>query len=473
MCLFVADSSAQSIDHNTPLEFTEIMSSTKLFGTDGIRAPAGEYPLNSQTIVAIGRAIGEKLGGKILFGQDTRVSSPWIFDRLRQGISSTKATITDAGVIPTPAIALLTKSSGYSGGVMISASHNPYEDNGIKVFAADGTKLNDSDEAQVEKRVFELLGSQRGGTDIVPEQKISARNSTGWLERYQEVLLSHFAPGVWLTGLRIVIDCANGAMSEVAPMLLKKLGADVVIRHASPNGMNINDRCGAVHVDALRDEMRNTSADLGVAYDGDGDRSMFVQPGGRLIDGDGILLIMARRLKRHGRLNPPVVIGTSMTNFSLERKLREEGISLTRVSVGDRFIFEEMIRSGAELGGEPSGHIIFSDFRLSGDGLLTTLKVGEAIASDHASFEDLTKDWEESPQLLKNVRVKEKVPLETLPAIQAKMMEIDHALHGCGRLVVRYSGTEPLLRVMIESDDAAKNERLMEELLTTIREQIG
>jgi phosphoglucosamine mutase len=462
-----------AVDQNAPLEFTDDMSSTKLFGTDGIRAQAGEYPLNSKTIVAIGSAIGEKLGGKIFIGQDTRVSSPWIFDLLSQGISATKATITNAGVIPTPAIALLTKSSSYSGGVMISASHNPYEDNGIKVFAADGTKLNDSDESQVEKRVFELLGSQRGGTDTVPQQKISASNSTGWLERYQEILLSHFAPGVWLSGLRIVVDCANGATSEIAPRLLKKLGADVVSTHASPNGTNINEGCGAVHVDALRDAMRITSADFGVAYDGDGDRSMFMLPGGRLIDGDGILLIMARRLKRNGKLNPPVVIGTSMTNFSLERKLKEEGISLTRVSVGDRFIFEEMLRSGSVLGGEPSGHIIFNDFRLSGDGLLTTLKVGEAIASDHASFDDLTKDWEESPQLLKNVRVKDKVPLETLPAIQAKMMEIDHALQGCGRLVVRYSGTEPLLRVMIESDDAAKNERLIEELLATIKQQLG
>jgi phosphoglucosamine mutase len=451
------------------------MSSTKLFGTDGIRARAGEYPLNSKTIMAIGRAIGEKLGGKVFFGQDTRVSSPWIFDLLQQGISSTKATITNAGVIPTPAIALLTKSYGYSGGVMISASHNPYEDNGIKVFAGDGTKLNDSDEVQVERRVFELLSSPRPAetTEVVPQRRISARNSTGWLERYQEILLSHFARGAWLTGMRIVVDCANGAMSEIAPRLLTKLGADVVITHASPNGTNINDRCGAVHVDALRVAMRDAPADFGVSYDGDGDRSMFMLRNGRLIDGDGILLIMARRLKKNGKLNPPVVIGTSMTNFSLERKLREEGISLTRVSVGDRFIFEEMLRSGAELGGEPSGHIIFSDFRLSGDGLLTTLKVGEAIAGDHATFEDLTQDWEESPQLLKNVRVKNKVPLETLPAIQAKMAEVDHALQGCGRLVVRYSGTEPLLRVMIESDDAAKNERLMEDLLATIREQIG
>jgi phosphoglucosamine mutase len=451
------------------------MSSTKLFGTDGIRARAGEYPLNSKTIMAIGRAIGEKLGGKVFFGQDTRVSSPWIFDLLQQGISSTKATITNAGVIPTPAIALLTKSYGYSGGVMISASHNPYEDNGIKVFAGDGTKLNDSDEVQVERRVFELLGSPRPAetTEVVPQRRISARNSTGWLERYQEILLSHFGRGAWLTGMRIVVDCANGAMSEIAPRLLTKLGADVVITHASPNGTNINDRCGAVHVDALRVAMRDAPADFGVSYDGDGDRSMFMLRNGRLIDGDGILLIMARRLKKNGKLNPPVVIGTSMTNFSLERKLREEGISLTRVSVGDRFIFEEMLRSGAELGGEPSGHIIFNDFRLSGDGLLTTLKVGEAIAGDHATFEDLTQDWEESPQLLKNVRVKNKVPLETLPAIQAKMAEVDHALQGCGRLVVRYSGTEPLLRVMIESDDAAKNERLMEDLLATIREQIG
>jgi phosphoglucosamine mutase len=451
------------------------MTSTKLFGTDGIRARAGEYPLNSKTIAAIGRSIGEKLGGKILVGQDTRVSSPWIFNLLQQGISSTKATITNAGVIPTPAIALLTKSSDYSGGVMISASHNPYEDNGIKVFGADGTKLNDTDEAQVEKLIFELLGSQHGDehTDIVPQQKISAINSTGWLERYQEILLSHFPPRDWLGGLRIVLDCANGAMSEIAPRLLKKLGADVIVSHASPNGTNINAGCGAVHVDALRSAMLDASADLGVAYDGDGDRSMFMLRNGRLIDGDGILLMMARRLKKSGRLNPPIVIGTLMTNFSLERMLGDEGIGLTRVSVGDRFIFEEMLRSGSALGGEPSGHIIFSDFRLSGDGLLTTLKVSEAIASDHVSFEDLVKDWVESPQLLKNVRVKSKVPLETMPAIQAKMTKIEHELQGCGRLVVRYSGTEPLLRVMVESDDALRNERLMEELLTIIKKQLG
>src|SRR3989441_1028587 len=451
------------------------MTNTKLFGTDGIRSRAGAFPLNAPAIVAIGQAVGEKLGGKILVGQDTRISSPWIFDLLRKGISQTSATVTNAGVVPTPAIALLTKSFGYSGGVMISASHNPYQDNGIKVFAGDGTKLNDADEAQVEKRIFELLQSTKveEQTDAVPAGQISAADPTGWLERYQEILVSHFPPGEWLAGLRIVVDCANGAMSEVAPRLLRMLGAHVKVTHASPTGTNINAGCGAVHVEALRSAMSDASADFGVAYDGDGDRSMFMSSKGRLMDGDAILLLMARRLKSNGLLNPPTVIGTLMTNFSLERMLHNEGIALTRVAVGDRFIFEEMLRTGSPLGGEPSGHIIFSDFRLSGDGLLTTLKVAQAIADDHGAFEQLVKEWVESPQLLKNVRVKNKVPLETLPAIQTKMSEIHGRLQARGRLVVRYSGTEPLLRVMIESDDARRNEQLIEDLLQTIREHLS
>ena len=449
--------------------------STKLFGTDGIRACAGEFPLNAASIIAIGRAVGEKLGGKVLVGQDTRVSSPWIFELLQKGFAQTPATIQNAGVIPTPAIALLTKWLGYSGGLMISASHNAYADNGIKVFGQDGTKLKDTEEAQIEQSIYQLLGDAPGRkqVDTVPSSAISASNSTGWNERYQEILLSHFPNSNWLRGLRIVVDCANGAMSEVAPRLLTKLGADVIVIHASPDGININDGCGAVHIDALRASMRTVNADFGVAFDGDGDRSMFMSSAGRLIDGDAVLLLMSRRLKKIGQLNPPIVIGTLMTNYSLEKMLQNEGISLTRVAVGDRFIFEEMQRSGSLLGGEPSGHIIFSDFKLSGDGLLTTLKVAEAIATDRASFDDMTRDWIEAPQLLKNLRVREKVPLETLPAVQAKMTEVHHALQGCGRLVVRYSGTEPLLRVMIESDDANRNERLMEQLLSVIREHLG
>ena len=449
--------------------------SMKLFGTDGIRACAGEFPLNSLTVVAIGRAIGEKLGGKVLIGQDTRMSSPWIFDLLQRGFSLSSAALQSAGIIPTPAVALLTKWLGYSGGVMISASHNPYEDNGIKVFGSDGTKLNDAEETQIEQRVFQLLESDnaREHTDEVPRREVTAANGGGWQERYQEILLSHFPDSDWLRGLGIVVDCANGAMSEIAPRLLTKLGADVLVTHASPNGTNINENCGAVYVESLRSAMRSALADFGVAFDGDGDRSMFMSNTGRLVDGDAVLLLLARKMKKNGLLNPPLVIGTLMTNFSLERMLREEGITLTRVAVGDRFIFEEMRRSGALLGGEPSGHVIFPDFKLSGDGLLTALKVAEAIASDRASFDDLTRDWMEAPQLLKNIRVSEKAPVETLPAIQAKITEINHELQGCGRLVVRYSGTEPLLRVMIESDDAKKNERLIEDLVRVIRDHLG
>ncbi len=408
-------------------------------------------------------------------GQDTRVSSPWIFNSLECGVTKTNAVIQDAGVIPTPAVALLTKTHGFAGGLMISASHNPFWDNGIKVFAPDGTKLKDADEEEIEKRVFDLVASagSRGRVDTVPDQKISASNSTGWPERYKEILLSQFPAGLWLRGLRIVVDCANGAMSEVALQLLEQLGAQVTATHATPNGTNINDECGAVHMKSLMAAVRKTPSDFAVAFDGDGDRSLFVSSGGRLLDGDAVLLLMARRLKRAGLLDPAVVVGTSMTNFALERLLKTEGITLTRAAVGDRFVFEEMLRSGSKLGGEPSGHVIFSDFGVSGDGLLTTLKLAEAIATGHASLDDLTRDWVEAPQLLKNVRVKEKVPLETLPALQVKIAELEHTLRECGRLVVRYSGTEPLLRVMIESDDAQRNDRLMAELLAVIGRELG
>ncbi len=444
----------------------------QLFGTDGIRAAAGEFPLNSAGITAIGRALGERLDGRILVGQDTRISSPWIFDLLLQGIAATSAEIENAGVIPTPAIALLTQQHGYAGGIMISASHNPYEDNGIKVFASDGRKLSNADEAIIEQRVAEIVAAQdRRENDTVPQRPFQA-NKTPWASRYMELLSAHFPAGAWLKGVRIVADCANGAMSDVAPALLTQLGADVTVLHASPSGKNINEGCGAVHIDSLLAAMNSQTADFGVAFDGDGDRSLFVSGSGRLLDGDAVLLIMARRLKRSGALNPPTVVGTLMTNYSLERMLRNEGISLTRVGVGDRFVFEEMQRSGGVLGGEPSGHIIFSDFRLSGDGLMTTLKVAEAIVSGQASFDDLTRDWIQAPQILKNVKVRQRVPLETLPAVQTKMAEVMHELQGCGRLVVRYSGTEPLLRVMIESDNAARNDRLMADLLKTIGENV-
>lgn len=357
---------------------------------------------------------------------------------------------------------------------MISASHNPFDDNGIKVFSADGTKLNDGDEIAIESRIAEILHEKPKveAIDHIPEQPISAANRTEWPQKYEKLLLSHFPGGQWLKGVRMIVDCANGAMSEVAPSLFEELGASLTVINATPTGKNINAGCGAVHLEALTAAMKSHTADFGVAFDGDGDRSMFISSTGRLLDGDAVLLLMARRLKHQGRLNPPVVIGTQMTNFSLERMLASEGIRLMRVPVGDRFIFEEMVRGGAVIGGEPSGHIIFSDFRLSGDALLTTLKVGEAVVGEKMSFDDLTHDWTPSPQLLKGVRVKQKVPIENMPAVQAKIFEVTHELKDCGRMVIRYSGTEPLLRVMIESDDAGRNERLMREMLEVIAQHL-
>jgi phosphoglucosamine mutase len=438
----------------------------KLFGTDGIRTRAGQFPLNQPAILAIGQAIGEELGGRILVGEDTRTSSPWILGLLIEGINrSGRSHPEPAGVIPTPAVALLTRSHSFAGGIVISASHNPFEDNGIKVFSQDGTKLTDDVEGRIERRIAQLLpAGAEGITDSVPDLNSSQDTTTSWLRRYEELLVSHFPTGQWLRGKRIVADCANGAMSVVAPEVLRALGADVRAICATPTGRNINANCGAVHMETLVSAMGEATADFGVAFDGDGDRSLFVSRSGRLVDGDAVLLVMARRMK------PSRVIGTSMTNYALEGKLESEGAELVRVAVGDRYIFEEMQRSGAALGGEPSGHIIFSDFRLSGDGLLTTLKLAQAIVETGHSLDDLTRDWSPAPQILKGVRVSQRVPLEKMNRLQATMHDANAVLNGCGRMVVRYSGTEPLLRVMIESDDAERNEEWMRKILQAIEE---
>jgi phosphoglucosamine mutase len=445
----------------------------KLFGTDGIRSRAGEFPLNAAAIVAIGQAIAERLDGIVLVGQDTRISSPWIFDLLKQGFERSgktqgaPATIENAGIIPTPAVALLTRMNPFAGGVMISASHNPFEDNGIKVFSSDGTKLNDATEKEIEQRIHALLPAGAAeAVNSIPGVEISKNVVGRWLESYRELLLSHFQKGQWLRGLRIVVDCANGAMSVVAPELLRQLGAEVRVLYGEPNGKNINLNCGAVHLEALAAAMKEETADFGVAFDGDGDRSLFVSRSGKHVDGDAVLLLMARRMK------PSTVVGTSMTNYALEKMLAAEGVALTRVGVGDRYIFEEMQRGGAAIGGEPSGHIIFSDFRLSGDGLLTTLKLAETMVDAGKSLDELTHDWVPAPQLLKGVRVSRRVPIEDLAALQAVMRDANAVLASCGRLVVRYSGTEPLLRVMIESDDAQRNEEWMNRLLHAIEKDI-
>jgi len=449
-------------------------SNTKrLFGTDGIRTRAGKFPLNASCVVAIGQAIGEKLAGSLLVGQDTRISSPWILKLLREGLQrSGKASIEDAGVIPTPAIALLTRAHHFSGGIMISASHNPFEDNGIKVFSPDGTKLTDKVESEIADRILALLPEGTESiTDVVPEPSPQEMGHSPWPRRYQELLLSHFGQGrrqeKWLSGFRVLMDCANGAMSSVAPGLMRDLGAEVNVICGNPTGRNINENCGAVHLGTLAAAMRDARADMGVAFDGDGDRSLFVSPSGKHIDGDAVLMVMARRMKYS------TVVGTSMTNYALEKMLREEGVRLTRVDVGDRYIFEQMQRTENAIGGEPSGHIIFPDFRLSGDGLLTTLKLAEAMVDSKQSLDDLTKDWVAAPQLLKGARVTRRIPIEELAALRSTMQSANAVLENRGRLVVRYSGTEALLRVMIESDDANLNEEWMKKLLAAIEKDFA
>jgi phosphoglucosamine mutase len=436
----------------------------KLFGTDGIRGRAGEFPLNAAAVVAAGQALGERLGGRILVGQDTRISSPWIYDLLTQGVREAEgATIENAGVLPTPAVAMLTRKHDFSGGIMISASHNPFHDNGIKVFSPDGSKLRDSEEDEIELRVRELMPQDvESMVDAVPESGFSEQ-TTAWAEEYVELLRAHFRNEKWLSGLRIVLDCANGAMSVVAPRLMEQLGAEVRAIHASPTGLNINQDCGALHLESLVAAMKQETADFGVAFDGDGDRSLFVTSSGREVNGDVVLLLLARKLR------PSRVVGTSMTNYALERKLNDERIELVRVDVGDRYVFEEMQRGPDSIGGEPSGHVIFPDFKLSGDGLLTALKLAEVIVGSAKSLDELTKDWVPAPHLLDKVEVARRIPLEQMPALQEQMKSAEEALKGCGRLVVRYSGTEPVLRLMIESDSDERNEEWMRRLKEGVR----
>jgi len=440
----------------------------RLFGTDGIRSRAGEFPLNAATIVAVGRALGERLKGRILVARDTRISGRWIFDLLIDGILGANGTdVENAGILPTPAVALLSRKYGFAGGIMISASHNPFEDNGIKVFSGAGLKLADSEEAEIEKRVHELLSAQSENVrDAVPED-YSAATPTIWAARYMDALADNFRHDTWLSGLSVVLDCANGAMSSVAPELLARLGAKVRAIHTTPTGRNINEDCGALHLGSLCRTVQEERADIGVAFDGDGDRSLFASTSGKEVNGDAVLLVLARKLR------PARVVGTSMTNYALERRLMAESIDLVRVGVGDRYIFEEMNRSRDSIGGEPSGHIILPDFGLSGDGLLTALKLAEVLVGSRKSLDELTSDWVPAPHLLEGVRVERRIPIERMPVLQREMKLASAALEERGRLVVRYSGTEPLLRLMIESDSAELNAEWMQRLLESVEQDFS
>ncbi|MEN6605850.1 MAG: phosphoglucosamine mutase, partial [Bryobacteraceae bacterium] len=406
---------------------------------------------------------------EVLIGIDTRESSTWIASLESGGLVHAGARPRYAGLITTPGVAYLTRTGPFTAGVMISASHNPYKDNGIKIFGHSGYKFPDSEELAIEQDMFALLGE---GVTAVPE---TLTEDSGLDAGYVDFLAGTF-PGS-LDGIHIVVDCAHGSASHLAPELFRRLGARVDAMACSPNGRNINLQVGALHVEALRQMVIDRGADLGVALDGDADRAMFVSHSGRIVNGDGILLITARHLLERSELSAasgePMVVATVMSNLGLEKALERHGIRMLRTSVGDKYVIEEMLRRGAVLGGEQSGHIIFQRYATTGDGMLTALRTMEAMQHAGADLDQLTQELEVYPQRLVNIRVREKAPIEKIPVVAAEIRAATEAFAGTGRILVRYSGTEPLARVMVEGADATRVDLYAERISDAIRRTIG
>ena len=443
----------------------------RLFGTDGIRGVAGEPPLDPATVTALGIALGDDLkheglaGAPVLIGMDTRESGPAIAAQLAEGLERTGVRTEFAGVVTTPGVAWLTRTGGYAAGVMISASHNPFQDNGIKIFARTGYKLPDAEEHEIEEEIFRILPA-------LQSHAAPAGLQAGFAPRpYLDFLLSTLS--VPLRGMRVVLDCGNGAASALAPDLFREAGAEVTAMFNEPNGRNINLNCGALHVEHLRQRVLETGADAGIAFDGDADRSILISPRGRVVDGDAALLIAARRLRTDGHLTNNVVVSTVMSNLGLEKALERHGIEMVRTPVGDKYVLEEMLRRNAALGGEQSGHMIFRDFATTGDGMLTGLKLMETCVRENATLDELAEDMVVFPQLLVNIRVLHRKPLDQLPRVTDAIRECEEALEGSGRVLVRFSGTEPLARVMVEGPDTATVENWAHRVADVIRAELG
>lgn len=444
--------------------------SRQLFGTDGIRGKAGEAPLDKATAWALGAALGHwakdqnPAAPKVLLGMDTRESGPWLAEAVAAGLLASGVEPHFGGLLTTPAVAWNTKHGPYVAGVMISASHNPYEDNGLKVFDHSGFKLPDAQELALEQEILRL---REGAT--VPACPLPFHDELG--NRYLDFLAGTFPHS--LAGKRIVLDCANGAASELAPRLFARLGAEVIAIANTPNGQNINAGVGALYPDHARAAVLEHKADLGVSFDGDADRAILNSGSGRRIDGDATLLVCARRLKSTGHLPGDKVVATVMSNLGFELALREDGISLARTSVGDKYVLEEMLASGATIGGEQSGHVIFSEYATTGDGILTALRVLDAMVSSGQSLDDLLAGLSVFPQKLVNVRIAERKPLHEINAAQVAIAECETDFGQNGRVLVRFSGTEPLVRVMVEGNDHAKVDHHVHRIADALREAIG
>ena len=446
----------------------------KLFGTDGIRAVAGEAPLDAKTIHAVGVALARKLanGGKpvrVVLGMDTRESGPWITSTLIGGLHEGGATTEFAGVITTPAIAFLAKKHGFSAGVVISASHNPWQDNGIKVFGGDGYKLPDEVELEIEREIERVLAE--GAATREPSTELPKINEE-FRREYVQFLLSA-VPEISLDNRCVVIDCANGAASVIAPQLFDSLKGTVEVTHASPDGRNINANCGALHPEVVAAEVKQRGASLGFTFDGDADRALFADEHGNVVNGDAVMLACARDLHARGELANNVVVATTMSNMGFEAALKRSGISMLRAPVGDKYVLEEMKKSGATLGGEQSGHILFPARATTGDGLLTALVVLDVVHRSGKTLGELIADLKNYPQVIVNVKVREKKPLDSIPSVVSAIRSAEDELRDSGRVVIRYSGTEALARVMIEAESETAMRRHADAIADAIRAELG
>lgn len=443
----------------------------ELFGTDGIRGVPGTPPLDDATLFATGRSLAADLlrehsSAHVLIGMDTRESGLHIAALLSAGLTKAGASVAFAGVITTPGVACLVRQNDFQAGVVISASHNPYQDNGVKLFSHAGMKFPDSVEEQLEIDIFKHRSeaAPQSAPFPVADESLDAE--------YLDFLRSRVIPGAQLSGFPMVLDCANGAAYKLGPELFRALGAEVISMGASPDGRNINAGCGSLHLEGLQKRVVAEGAKLGVAFDGDADRALFVSETGRIVNGDGVLLAVARHLKSQNKLKGNRVVATSMSNLGLERVLAREGIALARASVGDRYVLEEMLRSGNVLGGEQSGHIIFLEDSPAGDGLLTAVKIA-SLVSMHGKIKSLVEGLKDYPQIIVNVKVKSKPPLESLPAVSRALAEAQSALGENGRVVLRYSGTEQLARVMVEAEHDSDVQRFSQSLADALRSSIG
>ena len=443
--------------------------SLRMFGTDGVRGTPGQPPLDERTITRLGGALVRVLDDRdttLLVARDTRESGPWIETSLARGVASEEGRLVSVGVMPTPAAALLASSQGFDAAFVISASHNPYPDNGIKVLTGEGEKAS----PELEARIEEVVADQSWTVKASARPSVDGRDLTDVYLTHARTVLAGVEP---LPPLRVAVDCANGATSVVAPQMLQEVGFDVITLNVEPDGRNINENCGSTHPEALQQAVKGEGCQLGLAFDGDGDRVILVDHHGEVVDGDAVLFICARYLSQRGRLPGNAVVSTVMSNIGLELALRDAGVAMHRCPVGDRQVREAMVEHGITLGGEQSGHIIFSDLLPTGDGLLTALSVIRVMSESGRSLADLKRALKVYPQVLLNVTVRAKPDLSTEPEIASAIQEAERTLAGQGRVLVRYSGTEPLLRIMIEGTEAATIQRLAEAIATHATRRLG